>query len=52
MVIVSCISNRIVLAFAVKVNATGTSSIKGYKAIPFAGASASVGASASANVGD
>ena len=40
---VGYISNGIVLAFAVGVNATGTSGIKGYKTVLFAGASASVG---------
>jgi hypothetical protein len=42
-VAVGCISNGIVPVFAVGVNATGTSSIKGYKTVLFAGASASVG---------
>jgi hypothetical protein len=41
-VVVGCISNRIVLAFAIRVNTTGTSNIKGYKTVPFASASASV----------
>jgi hypothetical protein len=43
LVTVGYIGNGIVLAFAVRVNATGISSIKGYKTVLFAGASASVG---------
>jgi hypothetical protein len=42
-VAVGYISNGIVLAFAVGANATGISSIEGYKTVLFAGASASVG---------
>jgi hypothetical protein len=43
LVVVGCISNGIVLAFAVGVNATGTSNIEGCKIVLFAGASAGVG---------
>jgi hypothetical protein len=45
LVLVSCINNRIVLVFVVKVNATSISSIKGYKIGPFARVVASASAS-------